>query len=117
MTVRSNSDASPLLDDAIIRAPRLLPYLERPCCPACGHVEVSRLTSLLRILWGRETYKSFGRRHCAGGKAPTEDHPHPLGKMLGESIVNECADVYEPHLHVNCACCGYKWLSKTKEKV
>ena len=120
MTLRSNSDAaqhSDLLGDGIIRAPRLVPYTERPSCPACGHIEVSRFTTLFRILWGNETYKSFGRRYCVGGKSATEEHPHPIGKMLGETVVNECADIYEPHLHINCACCGYKWLSKAKGKV
>jgi hypothetical protein len=64
-------------------------------------------------------FTKFDLSFCGGGKEPTEirGSRNPLAGILGanEEVLNSCAGVAEPHLHVRCRMCGYAWTMRCLE--
>lgn len=102
--------------DALLAAPQLAPFvpISENSCRSCG-MHVGRWGKFCSWLQNRMA-SVVDHHYCAGGKPPTESRGMMSAIVTGETeTFNPCAGITEPHIHIRCRGCGYKWLMKPME--
>jgi hypothetical protein len=106
-----------MMEQELVKAPTMEPFSPKPKCAACSTTSGGLKSLRIRLVHGVR-FSTFDVSYCPGGKQPTEVHTNrnPLAGLFGadesREVLNLCAGIDEPHLHLRCRMCTYSWTMR-----